>query len=64
LIAAQAVKAGDNIVEPKEVIRTLGTHSNLLAVPLDVTGEAQAHEAVSAGTVKFARMNDDSIVCA
>jgi len=64
LIAAQALKAADNIVEPKEVTRTLGTHTNLLAVPLDVSGEVQAHEAAGAGTVRFARMNDDSIVCA
>ena len=61
LIAAQALKAGDNIVatarNPQKVTEALATHPNLLAVPLDVTDEAQAREAASAAIHRFGRID-------
>ena len=61
LIAAQALESGDNIVatarNPQKVTETLGEHSNLLAVPLDVTDEAQARDAVYAAIQRFGRID-------
>ena len=61
LIAAQALEAGDNVVatarNPQKITEALGTHPNLLAVPLDVTDEAQAREAAAAAIQRFGRID-------
>jgi|SRR5215217_862876 len=61
LIAAEALAAGDAVVatarEPSSVTKALGEHPQLLAVKLDVTQEAQAHEAVDAALRRFGRID-------
>lgn len=61
LIAQEALKAGDKVVatarDPKTVTDKIGEHPNLLAVKLDVTNEAQAHEAVRDAVKKFGRID-------
>jgi NAD(P)-dependent dehydrogenase (short-subunit alcohol dehydrogenase family) len=57
LIAEAALAAGDSVVatarDPSTVIRRLGSHERLLAVRLDVTREAEAHEAAGQAVKKF-----------
>src|ERR1700742_2456321 len=57
LIAEQALAKGDNVVatarNPKDITGRLGSPSNLLTVALDVTNEAQAHEAAKAAIARF-----------
>jgi NAD(P)-dependent dehydrogenase (short-subunit alcohol dehydrogenase family) len=62
LIAAQALEAGDNVVatarNPQKVVEAVGTtHPNLLAVPLDVTNEAQARQAAATAMQRFGRID-------
>jgi NAD(P)-dependent dehydrogenase (short-subunit alcohol dehydrogenase family) len=61
LIAQEALAAGDAVVatarDPATVIKRLGAHERLLAARLDVTNEAQAHEAVGQAVKKFGRID-------
>ncbi|MDC7677496.1 oxidoreductase [Asticcacaulis machinosus] len=60
-IAQSALDAGDQVVatgRKVEAIETaLGHHPNLLALPLDVTSEAQAQVAVAAAVKHFGRID-------
>lgn len=60
-VAAAALAAGDAVIaaarDPATVTEALGDHPNLLAVALDVTVEAQAHQAVSDGIKRFGRID-------
>lgn len=61
LIAKEALNAGDAVVatarNPQSAIDAIGDHPNLLALPLDVTSEAQAHEAAAAAVKRFGRID-------
>ena len=61
LIAEHALRAGDAVIatarKPEDVVARLGSHSNLLAVRLDVTSEAEAHQAVAEGVKHFGRID-------
>jgi NAD(P)-dependent dehydrogenase (short-subunit alcohol dehydrogenase family) len=61
LIAKQALAAGDAVAatarNPETVRAALGDHPNLLALPLDVTSEAQAHAAAAAAVKRFGRID-------
>ena len=61
LIAKEALAAGDAVVatarNPQQVIDALGNHPQLLALPLDVTDEAQAHAAAGAAIKRFGRID-------
>jgi NAD(P)-dependent dehydrogenase (short-subunit alcohol dehydrogenase family) len=61
LITEEALAAGDKVVatarDPKTITDKIGAHPNLLAVQLDVTQEAQAHEAVREAVKKFGRID-------
>lgn len=61
LIAEAALKAGDAVVatarEPSTVTARLGAHERLLATRLDVTSEAEAHEAAGQAVKKFGRID-------
>jgi NAD(P)-dependent dehydrogenase (short-subunit alcohol dehydrogenase family) len=61
LIAAEALASGDAVVatarDPSTVTARLGSHERLLAVRLDVTSEAEAHEATAAAVKKFGRID-------
>ena len=61
LIAAEALAQGDAVVatarNPATVTAQLGDHERLLTTRLDVTQEAQAHEAVAAAVKKFGRID-------
>lgn len=61
LIAEAALKAGDAVVatarDPSTVTARLGSHERLLATRLDVTSEAEAHEAAGQAVKKFGRID-------
>ena len=61
LITQEALAAGDKVVatarDPKTITDKIGAHPNLLAVKLDVTQEAQAHEAVREAVKRFGRID-------
>lgn len=61
LIAERALQNGDAVVatarNPTDVRVRLGDHPNLLAVPLDVTHEEQAHQAVADAIKRFGRID-------
>jgi NAD(P)-dependent dehydrogenase (short-subunit alcohol dehydrogenase family) len=61
LIAEQALGRGDNVVatarDPATVTSRLDDTPNLLAVALDVTNDAQAHEAADAAIARFGRID-------
>src|SRR6476620_2979922 len=61
LIAEAALKAGDAVVatarDPSTVTARLGSHGRLLATRLDVTSEAEAHEAAGQAVKKFGRID-------
>jgi NAD(P)-dependent dehydrogenase (short-subunit alcohol dehydrogenase family) len=61
LIAEAALKAGDAVVatarDPSTVTARLGAHERLLATRLDVTSEAEAHEAAGQAVRKFGRID-------
>ena len=61
LIAEAALAAGDAVVatarDPSTVTKRLGTHERLLATRLDVTNEAEAHEAAGQAVKKFGRID-------
>lgn len=61
LIAKEALNAGDAVVatarNPQSAIDAIGDHPNLLALPLDVTSEAQAREAAAAAVKRFGRID-------
>jgi NAD(P)-dependent dehydrogenase (short-subunit alcohol dehydrogenase family) len=61
LIAEAALKAGDAVVatarDPNAVTARLGSHERLLATRLDVTSEAEAHEAAGQAVKKFGRID-------
>ena len=61
LIAKAALDAGDAVVatarNPDDVSKALGNHDNLLAVPLDVTDQGQANDAVAAAIKRFGRID-------
>jgi NAD(P)-dependent dehydrogenase (short-subunit alcohol dehydrogenase family) len=61
LIAKAALDAGDAVVatarNPQAVTEALGSHDNLLAVPLDVTDQGQANDAVAAAIKRFGRID-------
>lgn len=60
-IARLALDQGDNVVATARnadaVIKALGDHPALLALPLDVTDEAQAHAAAAAAVDRFGRID-------
>jgi NAD(P)-dependent dehydrogenase (short-subunit alcohol dehydrogenase family) len=61
LIAEAALGQGDNVVatarDRATVISRLGQPANLLALPLDVTNEAQAREAAASAIARFERID-------
>jgi NAD(P)-dependent dehydrogenase (short-subunit alcohol dehydrogenase family) len=61
LIAEAALAAGDAVVatarDPATVTARRGTHERLLATRLDVTSEAEAHEAAGQAVKKFGRID-------
>ena len=61
LIAEAALKAGDAVVatarDPNAVIKRLGARDRLLAIRLDVTSEAEAHEAAGQAVKMFGRID-------
>lgn len=61
LIAKEALNADDAVVatarNPQSAIDAIGDHPNLLALPLDVTNEAQAREAAAAAVKRFGRID-------
>jgi NAD(P)-dependent dehydrogenase (short-subunit alcohol dehydrogenase family) len=61
LIAAEALAAGDAVVatarDPSAITAKLGEHQRLLAVRLDVTSEAEAHDAAGQAVKKFGRID-------
>jgi NAD(P)-dependent dehydrogenase (short-subunit alcohol dehydrogenase family) len=61
LIAEAALKAGDAVVatarDPSTVTTRLGSHERLLAIRLDVTKEAEAHEAAGLAAKTFGRID-------
>ncbi len=60
-ITAQALAQGDAVVatarDPSTVTKQFGENERLLAIKLDVTDEAQAHEAAGAAVKKFGRID-------
>lgn len=60
-ITAQALAQGDAVVatarDSSTVTKQFGENESLLAVKLDVTNEAQAHEAARAAVKKFGRID-------
>lgn len=60
-VARLALEKGDAVVatarRAEAVIEALGAHPNLLALPLDVTDEAQARAAAAAGAERFGRID-------
>ena len=60
-VAQLALAQGDNVVaaarNPQTVIDRLGKHPRLLALPLDVTDEAQAVRAVARAVERFGRID-------
>lgn len=60
-ITKTALERGDAVVatarDPSTITRQLGEHERLLPVRLDVTHEAQAHEAAKAAIQKFGRID-------
>ena len=60
-ITAEALSRGDAVVatarDPSTITKQFGNHERLLAVKLDVTNEAQAHEAAGAAVKKFGRID-------
>jgi NAD(P)-dependent dehydrogenase (short-subunit alcohol dehydrogenase family) len=61
LIAEAALKAGDAVVatarDPSTISKRLGSHERLLATRLDVTNEAEAHEAAGQAVKTFGRID-------
>ena len=61
LIAKKALEAGDAVVaaarKTEGVAERFGNHPNLLPVQLDVTNEAQAHQAVAEAVKRFGRID-------
>jgi NAD(P)-dependent dehydrogenase (short-subunit alcohol dehydrogenase family) len=61
LIAEEALAAGDAVVatarDPSSVTARLGSHERLLATRLDVTDEAEAHQAAGLAVKKFGRID-------
>jgi NAD(P)-dependent dehydrogenase (short-subunit alcohol dehydrogenase family) len=61
LIAEAALAVGDAVIatarDPATVTARLGTHERLLATRLDVTSEAEAHEAAGQAVKKFGRID-------
>lgn len=61
LIAERALAEGDAVVatarNANTVAERFGAHPNLLALPLDVTDEAQAHAAAAAAVKRFGRID-------
>jgi NAD(P)-dependent dehydrogenase (short-subunit alcohol dehydrogenase family) len=61
LIVKEALEAGDAVIaaarDPNQVTSRFGNHPNLLAVRLDVTREAEAHQAVAEGIKRFGRID-------
>ncbi|OVZ63744.1 short-chain dehydrogenase/reductase [Pigmentiphaga sp. NML080357] len=61
LIVERALAQGDAVVatarKPQAVTERFGAHPNLLALPLDVTDESQAHEAAQAAVERFGRID-------
>ena len=61
LMTKEALAAGDAVIatarNPKTVTEQFGDHSNLFAVALDVTNEAQAKEVAAAGIARFGRID-------
>jgi NAD(P)-dependent dehydrogenase (short-subunit alcohol dehydrogenase family) len=61
LIAEAALNAGDAVVatarDPNAVIKRLGARDRLLATRLDVTSEAEAHEAAGQAVKMFGRID-------
>jgi NAD(P)-dependent dehydrogenase (short-subunit alcohol dehydrogenase family) len=61
LIAKRALKVGDHVVATarnrQTIVDALGSHPNLLALPLDVTDEPQAREAAATAVKRFGRID-------
>jgi NAD(P)-dependent dehydrogenase (short-subunit alcohol dehydrogenase family) len=60
-VAKEALRRGDNVVatarDPTSVTACLPAYEGLLAVPLDVTDEPQAHAAAEAAIQRFGRID-------
>lgn len=60
-IAEAALAAGDTVVatarKAEDVLAALGQSERLLALPLDVTDEAQAQEATDAAIARFGQID-------
>ena len=58
-ISKAALAAGDTVVatarDPKSIVKVLGSDKRLLTLPLDVTNEKQANDAVTAGSNSLVR---------
>jgi len=61
LIAKRVLEVGEHLVatarNPQTIVDSLGSHPNLLALPLDVTNGPQAHEAAAAAVKRFGRID-------
>lgn len=61
LIVEEALSRGDNVVattrDPSALIERYADEPRLLALPLDVTNEAQAHEAAAQAVRRFGRID-------
>ena len=61
LIAKRVLEVGEHVVatarNPQTIVDSLGSHPNLLALPLDVTNEPQTHEAAAAAVKRFGRID-------
>jgi NAD(P)-dependent dehydrogenase (short-subunit alcohol dehydrogenase family) len=61
LIAKRALEVGDHVVatarNPQTIVDALGSHPNLLALPLDVTNELEAREAAATAVKRFGRID-------
>jgi NAD(P)-dependent dehydrogenase (short-subunit alcohol dehydrogenase family) len=60
-IARAVLESGSSVVatgrNPAAIEAALGAHPNLLALPLDVTSEAEAHAAVTTAVKRFGRID-------
>ena len=61
LIAKRVLEVGEHVVatarNPQAIVDSLDSHPNLLALPLDVTNEPQAHEAAAVAVQRFGRID-------
>ena len=60
-ISKAALAAGDSVVatarDPKSIVKVLGSDKRLLTLPLDVTNEKQANDAVTTALKQFGQVD-------